>query len=361
MRIMFAITKGEIGGAQQHVRTLATAFAEDGHDVALLVEESSLLGADIAAAGGEVIPWGSISRDLKPRADLLARRELRAAIGSFKPEILHVHSAKAGLLGRGLGDSGSATIYTCHHAAFGPGRQWSHRILARPAEQLTLQSLDGVISVGARDIPQLRKLAPGVPVRLIRNAVPWTGDPVAPRPPGPHALWVSRMRRPKDPLQAVAAWEQVVKVVPEATLTMCGGGPLADALRRRIAWSPAASSIDYRGEVPSLEEYHRRSSLFILASDVEGGITIATLEAMTQGLVPVVSDAGDAWLHEILGMGVVVPRRSPEVLAQAVVALVNDPMLVDKMRQRAIAYARTAWTTQDMISATIDFYLAVRR
>lgn len=361
MRILFAITRGEVGGAQEHVRILAAALASDGHDVGLLVEHPSSLAASLAGEGVDVFPWRSIARNVDPLSDLAARREIKAVVGTYRPEVLHLHSAKAGLLGRGLRRGQCATVYTCHHAAFGPGRQWSHRIVARPAEQLTLPSLDGIISVGARDVPLLRKLAPRTPIRLIRNAVPWKGEPLSPEVPGPHALWVARMRRPKDPLQVVAAWERVTKVVSEAQLTMCGDGPLAERLKARIARSPARRNIAYYGEVPSLAEHQRQATLFVLATDVEGGITMATLEAMTQGLVSIVSDAGDAWLHEVLGTGVVVPTRSPDVMAEATTALLQDPKRVGVMRKRAIEYARTSWTIDDMFRSTADFYLTLLR
>lgn len=361
MRIMFAITRGEVGGAQEHVRILATALASDGHDVGLLVEHPSALAASLGGEDIDVFAWRSIERNVDPRSDLAARRELKEAVRTYRPDILHLHSAKAGLLGRGLRREHSAIVYTCHHAAFGPGRQWSHRIVARPAEQVSLGTLDGIISVGARDVPLLRKLAPRTPIRLIRNAVPWKGQPLSPELPGPHALWVARMRRPKDPLQVVAAWERVTKVVSEAQLTMCGGGPLAEKLRARIARSPARANITYHGQVPSLAEHQRQATLFVLATDVEGGITMATLEAMTHGLVSIVSDAGDAWLHEVFGTGVVVPTRSPGIMAEATTDLLRDPQRVVMMRRRAIEYARTSWTIDDMFRSTVDFYRFLQR
>lgn len=359
MRIMFAITRGEVGGAQEHVRILATGLVAEGHEVGIVVEQPSHLADILELEGATIYRWHAIARDLSPHRDVAARRELRRHVSSFRPDILHLHSAKAGLLGRGLTGDACATVYTCHHAAFGPARQWSHRLVARPAEQLTLPRLDGIISVGARDAPLLRKLAPKVPLQVIRNAVPWSGEPLAPEEPVPHALWVARLKRPKDPLLAVRAWEDVVREVPEAQLTICGEGPLENALRTRIERSPARSNIRFLGHVPILAEVQSTASIFLLASDVEGGITMATLEAMTQGLVPVVSDAGDAWLHEVLGTGMVVPRRAPAAMAEAVITLIRMPERLRDLRARAIEYGRHGWTVEDMIRATAAFYRRV--
>ena len=293
--------------------------------------------------------------------DLRARRELAQLVRTLRPDVLHVQSAKAGVLGRGLlRPPRGVTIFTCHHASFGPGRKWSHRLIGRPVEQLSLPLLDGLISDGARDMPMLRKLAPRTPIHLVRNAVP----PVLPEwddaDPPPHvAVWVARMAHPKDPLQAVRSWRHVVAAVPDARLVMCGTGPLADDVRREIDRSPVKASIDYRGRVPDVAAVLAEGSVFLLATQVEGGCTMATLEAMSVGLVPVISDAGDAFLYTHSGAGEVVARNSPRTLAAAVVGLFTDHDRLRTMRRRAARFSREDWTVDDMVDATVAVYRSV--
>ena len=233
MKVLFAITNGDRGGAQEHVLLLCRGLVDRGHVVTVLVTEPSDLAARLLELGVAIEPWPSIVRNPSPVRDVSARRELRRAVDRHRPDVLHVHSAKAGVLGRGvLAPPAGVTIYTCHHAPFGPGRRFTHRVLARPVEQLTLRYTHGIISVGARDMPMLRRLAPGVPVELVRNAVPVTDPPPDLAGPPPEvAVWVARMAHPKDPLQAVEAWEHVVADRPAAKLIMVGTGPLADTLR----------------------------------------------------------------------------------------------------------------------------------
>lgn len=359
MRVLFAITRGEIGGAQEHLRILATGLLARGHSVGLAAEEPSMLTEAISAAGAESLKWNSIERDINPFADVRARRELRQIVRSYEPDVIHLHSSKAGLLGRRLvRPPKGIVLQTCHHAPYGPGRRWTHRILARPIDQVALPYLDGILSVGARDMPLLRKLAPDVPIRLVRNAVPFEGTPPrSPERPVPVALWVARMRHPKDPIQAVTAWEKVVRVRPDACLIMCGEGPLLGALRKRVARSPAADNIEVLGRVPDVALHHARASIYLLATDVEGGNTMATLEAMTNGLVPVMNDAGDAFLIEHARAGIVVARRSPRAMAHAVLGLMNDPERLLAMRQRALTFSREDWTVEDFVDATVDFYM----
>ncbi|GAC1588038.1 MAG: hypothetical protein NVS3B21_03440 [Acidimicrobiales bacterium] len=171
----------------------------------------------------------------------------------------------------------------------------------------------------------------------------------------PVALWVARLKHPKDPLRIVKEWPGVVAAVPEAQLIMCGEGPLASALKSEISGSPAASSIRYLGHVSDLENVYKQCSVYVLASSAEGGVNMAALEAMASGLVPILSDAGDARLVEAAHAGVVIRRNVPGAFSKALTeAFLNTERTAD-MRWRSIAFAH-ARTTEQMVSDTIHFY-----
>lgn len=361
MKVLIAITNGDRGGAQEHLRLIAGGLRDRGHQVTVLVRQPSDLAGLLAGAGIAVVPWRHITRAPHPVRDVRARHELARLIRALRPDVLHVQSAKAGVLGRGLlRPPRGVTVFTCHHASFGPGRKWSHRLIGRPIEQLSLPLVNGVISDGARDMPMLRKLAPQTPVHLVRNAVPPVVETWDDVDPPPHtAIWVARMAHPKDPIQAVHAWRHVVADVPDARLVMCGTGPLADQVRSAIDRSPVRASIDYRGRVPDVAAVLAEGSVFLLATQVEGGCTMATLEAMSAGLVPVISDAGDAFLYTHSGSGEVVARNSPRALGAAVVDLFGDHDRLRTMRRRAAQFAREDWTVDDMVDATVAVYRSV--
>lgn len=354
MKVLLAITKGETGGAQEHLRILAKGLVERGHTIGVAATMPSSLGEALPREV-HVFPWRNIVRNPHPLRDVQARRELHEIVTAFRPDILHLYSAKAGLLGRRL-EPDLVTVYTSHHTPYGPGRKWAHRLVSRPIEQLTLRYLDGIITDGARDAPLLRKLAPDVPLRIVPNGIEPPATPLSPPDPVKVALWVARMRHPKDPLQAVKAWRYVAQRHPDARLIMCGEGPLLDRVRSAVASSPVGANIEVLGRVPDLESQRARASIFLLATDVEGGTTMATLEAMAHGLVPVISDAGDAFMLDRSACGVVVPRRSPQTLARAIASLFDEPEVVRAMRDRAIEFATRSWTGADMARETEQFY-----
>ena len=356
MKVLFAITKGEVGGAQAHIRILAAGLMSRGWSVGILTEPRSRLAAELRDLGADLHDWPHITRNPHPTNDVRARRELRTVLQIERPDVLHLHSSKAGTLGRGLtGGTETATIYTCHHAAFGPGRQWSHRVSARPIEQVTLPLVDGIISVGARDVPLLSKIARAVPVEVIRNAVDVPPRPLGAPPGTPTAIWVARLKRPKRIDVAIKVWERVVEQRADARLIICGSGPLEANARDLASRSSARDNIEVLGFVADLDKIYAQASVFFLSSMAEGGLTMATLEAMTHGLIPVVSDVGDASLLLIERAGFVAMRNDVRSHAAAVLQAFahRDAAEISK---RAMTYSTTRWSTTDMVAATVSFY-----
>lgn len=360
MRVLIAITKGEVGGAQEHVKILAQGLLAKGHKVALAASDPSPLAESLRAMGGVLFSWNSIVGPVDPRADVQARRELRGVVARWQPDIVHLNSSKAGVLGVGLlSPPHGVTIFTCHHTPFGPRRLWKNRVLARPIEQLLLPRMDGIISDGIRDMPLLQQIAPKVPLTHIANAVPAKGEPVSVESLSPRILWVARMAHPKDPLLACKAFKELHAVRPDAHFTLCGTGPLERDLREWIEKSNLGSSIEYPGFVPDLDIVYASSSIFLLVTKIEGGLTMATLEAMTKGLVPVVTDAGDAEFLEEADCGVFVRDYSATGIAEAMLELLANPDKYSHLRSNALSYSRLERTPDDLVSETIDFYECV--
>jgi glycosyltransferase involved in cell wall biosynthesis len=163
------------------------------------------------------------------------------------------------------------------------------------------------------------------------------------------------MQHPKDPVLAVRAWELVHSRLPDARLTFCGTGPLEGQLRQAIDRSTACDRIEYPGKVPDIEPYQARAHIFVLASSVEGGTTMATLEAMSAGLVPVLADVGDAYTVTSAGAGFVVRRGSAHALAHGIIDAFADSTRLEEMSRRAVELTRS-WTVDQMVDATIAFY-----
>ena len=101
LKIAYIITRVEpIGGAQIHVRDLATAMQARGHAVLILTGGQGPFLDDLRARNLHTTVLEHLTVPIRPLRDLRALRETRRALEAFRPDLVATHSAKAGVIGR---------------------------------------------------------------------------------------------------------------------------------------------------------------------------------------------------------------------------------------------------------------------
>src|ERR671916_647800 len=144
MRIVHVITRLILGGAQENtLLTVEGLHHRHGDDVALITGPAEGPEGDLfdrASRQGlkvEVMP--ELVRAIRPATDVRAYRKLRAALRRLRPEVVHTHSSKAGILGRAAAwdERVPAVVHTIHGLPFGPSetplRNRVYRVLERSA------------------------------------------------------------------------------------------------------------------------------------------------------------------------------------------------------------------------------------
>jgi L-malate glycosyltransferase len=121
---------------------------------------------------------------------------------------------------------------------------------------------------------------------------------------------------------------QAVKIVagkiPEVKALIIGDGPLRENLEQLTAELGIEKNINFAGFHNDIENWLRKSKIFVLTSDSEG-LSLSLMEAMMCGLPAVVSDVGDLadLVHNDIN-GYLVPRRSPQLFAERLMELLKD-------------------------------------
>ena len=131
------------------------------------------------------------------------------------------------------------------------------------------------------------------------------------------------------------AVRNVVDKLPDVKVVIVGDGKLREELRQLAAELCIGRNIDFVGHQDDVENWLRRSKVFVLTSDSEG-LSLSMMEAMMSGLPAVVSDVGD--LGDLVEDGVngyLVPRRSPELFANRLVELLTDTRKLKAFSQAA--------------------------
>ncbi|MBY4898132.1 glycosyltransferase family 4 protein [Cupriavidus sp. AU9028] len=354
-RIAFVITHSETGGAQAHVATLLRALSGRIDAVLLAGGDGPLFDA-ARALGIDTVRLERLDNSLAPWRAVGALRELVGALRRVRADAVHLHSAKAGALGRLAACwLGIPAIYTVHGFGFKPAAPLPQRLAARVAEWCLAPLTDRLVCVAAAE----RELARGLPISsarisVIPNGIADTAQLARAAQPLRRIAMVARLARPKRPdllMQAFAA-----AGLAECELVIAGDGPQMPALRA-LAGSLAPARIVLAGNVGDIPALLASSQAFVLASDHEG-MPLSVLEAMRAGLPVIASDLPG--IREQLDdgrCGLLCPAGDVTALTGALRRLAGDAAL----RRRLGEAARAHWLGHHGDAAMAEATLAVYR
>ncbi|OCP01316.1 MULTISPECIES: glycosyltransferase family 4 protein [unclassified Ensifer] len=255
--------RSPVGGIFRHVRDLAEAHANAGHEVGILCD-STTGGSHEDRLFDEIRPHLALGLVRMPihrsvgLSDLAALWRGYKEIRSLRPDVLHGHGAKGGVIARLIGSAlrvnkyRVARLYSPHGGSlhYRPGSLTGRLIF--PLERIQGRLTDALVFVC--DFERQTYIAKvGLPRE--RNELIYNGiddgefEIVAPRPDAVDFLYIGMMRDLKGPDLFVEAFAQTERLVgrPLSAL-MIGDGPqeqeyynlmLQQGLGRRITMQPA--------------------------------------------------------------------------------------------------------------------------
>ncbi len=147
MRICHVITRLIIGGAQENTVLTCRGLAQRGQEVTLIAgPETGLEGSlwdKAEAAGCALVRVEAMRRAVRPFSDWRAARELRRLFQQRRPDVVHTHSSKAGILGRWAAARAGVpvVVHTIHGMSFNRTQsritQTTYRCLEKKAARWT--------------------------------------------------------------------------------------------------------------------------------------------------------------------------------------------------------------------------------
>jgi glycosyltransferase involved in cell wall biosynthesis len=154
MKVEHVITRMIIGGAQENTLYNCVDLIQRYADDVVLMTGPSVgpEGRLLEQGRGEGVPVREIPhlrRAIHPVHDVRAYRELVSALREFKPDVVHTHSAKGGLLGRAAAWKLKvpAVIHTVHGAPFHPYQPWLVRKFFAACERWAARRCHRLVSV----------------------------------------------------------------------------------------------------------------------------------------------------------------------------------------------------------------------
>lgn len=354
MRILQVIARMNVGGTARYLDCLVDGLQQRGNVVELAT--GFVQGDEVEDRCVEDMPIvrvPSMGRALDPRTDFKARAELAKIITDFKPDLIHSHTFKAGLLTRTLAP-GIPHVHTYHgHPFVDPEFSGAKAAIIATIERVLARRADALVSVGervGRDLvakgvgtsDQFVSIAPAIaPLALIARA-----DARAELGISEDAVvvgWLGRMIPVKAPERVVA----LAAALPDVTFVMGGGGPLLEATR--AAASPNLRVLGWA----SASLVYGASDIALLTS-VSEGMPVALIEAQMAGIPVVCTDVGSAGEVVLHGRtGLVVP---PSELVSAVGRLASDAEQRSRLGKEAEAQAFARFTQRHMVDAHVSLY-----
>ena len=356
MRIAHVITRLIIGGAQENTVLCCEDLARDYGDEVLLITgpplgpEGSLL--DRARAGqGSVEVLDQLRRPIHPWRDWTSYRRLKEVIEKFKPDVVHTHSAKGGMLGREaawtLGVP--AVVHTVHGAPFHRWQGRGARLVFRECERWAAKRCHAMVSVA--DAMTDLMVEAGVAPREKFTTI-YSGMEVEPfLESGKHRERVrcelgygdehvvigkiARLFKLKGHDDVIRAARSVVDAEPNVRFLLVGDGIFRSRLERQIAAAGLTDYFQFTGLVAP-----ERIPGLIAAMDivVHASLREGLARVLPQALIsgkPVVSydvdGAREVTLPEVTGF--LVGPRDVAGLAEALESLAGDAAMRERFGQ----------------------------
>jgi glycosyltransferase involved in cell wall biosynthesis len=353
LRVVTLITRLE-GGAGVLTLRGATALDPDRFRVTIVTGSGSHLLDQAADAGLEVIMEPALRTPIDPRSDLQALRALRALLTQRSFDVAHTHTAKAGVLGRMAARRAAVPriVHTYHGFPFHEFQSHSRRGAYVAIERRLGRITDVALCVGtgvAVEAVRRRLVAPER-IRTIGVAVEGgAGAELPARVPGARDRARRALGIPAGATVVGAVGRLTYQKAPEDFLAMIdhlgragvvgvwvGGGELAEHVSR-LADAKPAGRIVLAGERDDVPEILPAFDVFMLPSRYEG-LPTAVVEAMVSG-VPVVATAVNAVGDVVVPgeTGLLVPPRRPDLAADAVRYLLDQPAVAARMAVTARA------------------------
>lgn len=366
------VLEATAGGTRKHLVSLLRGLDRDAFDVevaAPLVRDGhdldTLFAAEVKALG---VPFHAVAlrRRVSPIADLKGVVKLTGLMRRGRYDVVHLHSSKAGFLGRIAGKlNGIKTVYTPNGFYFLNASSRFERRLYLLAEQVAGWMTDRLVAVSEseRETTVAHRAVAASKVVVIPNAIEEQDLHVDPDArarvrrelqipsDAPVIGTVARFLAQKDPLTLIEAARLVVDQVRGARLLWCGeGGDLVDDTVRRareLGVYDSCSFLGFRRDVPAIMN---ACDVFVLSSIFEG-LPYSLLEAMALGLPVVATDVvGNRDVVVDGRTGVLVPPQRPAELAAGVVGLLRDPARRRELARAGSELVRARYGLARMVS-----------
>jgi sugar transferase (PEP-CTERM/EpsH1 system associated) len=343
LRVAHVVLSLDVGGLERNVINQVREGQALGQEISVVcVTQPGTLASQVESLGGRLF---CLDKSPGIRLDTIGR--IRDLFRALKPDIVHTHQIGtliyAGPAAASLGKVRPRVVHTEHGRepyTISARRRWLGRLAGLFVERFFCLTQDMVGELNAR------RIVPKSKVRIIDNGIDIDrfrerGDPGALRrslgisPDSPVIGSIGRLVDVKRQDVLIRAFAEVRRAAPDAHLVLVGGGPLEDELKALADRLDLETCVHIVGHQAEAWKFLYIMNCFALTSRSEG-MPQAVLEAAIAGLPIVATRVGG--LPELIDdgrTGILIEPNDPEVLTQALLAVLGDPDAARQMGHAA--------------------------
>lgn len=354
------------------MQALTTALAARGFvtTAAMPSDGGHVEARDFEGAGVTLLPLVS------PPVSLYRRiSELAGVIRRVDPGIVHAHGARAAFWARAAlrlaRVRGARLVYSVHGFAT-PYYPQPRRLVQSTIMRWVTSGASAVLACSQAERQALLQAGGAPPGRIhtiyygmdLETLLALDGKDAADAreslgfaPQSWQVLMVCRMDIPRDFETLIEAFGRVTDRVPAAYLSIVGDGPCrprVEGLIRRNGLQGHARVWGFRKDVA---RFYAAADLVTLTSWGWEGLPISIIEAQSAGLPVIVTDAGGSGEAIEPGMsGLLIPRRDPAALADALTRLATAPEAAAEMGRYGRERAASMFGLDTMVTSIEKLY-----
>lgn len=330
LKIVYVITRADvIGGASVHLFDLAVGAQQKGYDVEVFVGGHGVFLDKLKDAGLKCRSLKYMQREISPWNDLMGFFELRKLFIKSKPDLVHLHSSKAGILGRLAAKIVSIpVVFTAHGWAFTEGVSSKKRFIYIVIERFMARFSNSIITVSEFDRQLALDSNVGNPilVRTVHNGMP--NLPLIQRKPNASIvkmIMVARFEEQKDQQSLIKALAQIEQ--KKWRLEFVGNGSLMAQAVTLVESLGLSDHIFFSGACDDVAKRLEQADVFLLISNWEG-LPLTILEAMRASLPVIASKVGGVPEAVDDGQtGYLVPRGDVMAISDAIQKILSNEVL----------------------------------
>ena len=383
MRIVHIITRLILGGAQENTLITCKLLADRGHDVTLITGPAlgpeGELFEQTKNQKYKVVIVPKMIRAICPLYDTISYFQIQKHLMQIKPDIVHTHSAKAGILGRFAAyklktqNLKLKTVHTIHGLAFHPYQsQWLNKSYIA-IEKAAAKKTDFFFSVADAMTTQALAAGIGYPDQFITaySAID-EDDFLNPIPDEQKKAFRQKYGIPENAVVLVTiarlfmlkghdyiieSAKELAKRFDNAIWLFVGDGILSDKYKRQIRQSGLQNRFRFTGLLPPSQiPLAIQSSDILVHCSLREGLARTLPQAMlcTKPVVSFDIDGAREVVNENTGR--LIQPKNIRQLTKACSELIESPELRQKLGQNGRNSIKENFAPETMVNTIESVY-----